>query len=668
LTFQDAGGGVTPSGSNGNNCTPLSPTYNCTWNGIAIAGEAASGIGIFDVKGTSDVILRAPSFNIPNQGQGTTSVTFTGDYMLDGYIHIEGSVGAVGAFYPDAYVTVTLSVVGSPSNTNPQTYTDQLDHVELSQSDCSSTTVNGVGNCWRGIGFSSDKTFSYMQLLSPGWYYLSLTFETHAETTVSGAAGSTAMACFSPSPNSYCENGSWCSCTDVPPPSTQPASCPSGLTGNQCYYTQWKYTSYNEASPDFTVSDSPSTLFLYPGGQSGQEYITVQSVNGWSPAQNDSCTQKPANVVMWMGNGPEGGPQTVPAGFSFNWQNPNNVCNGLENIQVPSNGEASATLNLAVAGNTIPGTYTLNVTVEGPNNLQCCTSNFPYFYYVRIPQHFVLVTVVVFDPDFAISVNPGIVTVPSGTSGTYTITVAPINGFTGTVNLSYSASPAGAACTLNPNTITLGSQQTSALSCNSTTVQNYTLTVTGTSGSLSHNAGPLTFQVTAFTLSNNPSSSDWSILKGTWTEKNGVIDATYSSSTTDPIMMSTSTFASNRTVTVRAITITAGSNAYNTAWIGGKYVDSSNSIILILHTDGKVELQFRQNGVQSSYTTGTTALSPFVWHTFQMVFSGNTVNAYVDGTLYLTVTNSLVGSLGAAHIDLNSHVAPESQFDSATIS
>jgi len=43
------------------------------------------------------------------------------------------------------------------------------------------------------------------------------------------------------------------------------------------------------------------------------------------------------------------------------------------------------------------------------------------------------------------------------------------------------------------------------------------------------------------------------------------------------------------------------------------------------------------------------------------------VSAYVDGTLYLTVTNSIVGSLGAAYMTLESHGAPESQFDSATI-
>jgi hypothetical protein len=165
-------------------------------------------------------------------------------------------------------------------------------------------------------------------------------------------------------------------------------------------------------------------------------------------------------------------------------------------------------------------------------------------------------------------------------------------------------------------------------------------------------------------LSNNPASSDWTILSGTWTQKNGVIDSTGSW----PEMRSTSTFASNRTVTVRAITITAGSNVWNTAWIGGKYVNANNSIILILHTDGILELQFKQNGVQTSYNTASsTGLSPSAWHTFKMVFSGNTVYAYVDGTLYLTVTNSLVGTLGAAYIMLESGGAPESQFDSATI-
>jgi len=264
--------------------------------------------------------------------------------------------------------------------------------------------------------------------------------------------------------------------------------------------------------------------------------------------------------------------------------------------------------------------------------------------------------------------------VSPGSSITTMITVAGFPDFSGTVSISGSA-PSGWGLSFNTTSVSLNPSQhlnvTATISVpSSASLGNHTLTITGTSmiGGLSvtHSINVVA-QVVPVILSNNPSSSDWSILKGTWTEKNGVIDATTSSSTTDPIMRSTSTFASDRTVTVRAITITAGSNAYNTAWIGGKYVDSSNSIIMILHTDGKVELQFKQNGVQSSYTTGTTGLSPFVWHTFQMVFSGNTVNAYVDGTLYLTVTNSLVGSLGAANISLESHGAPESQFDSATI-
>ena len=269
------------------------------------------------------------------------------------------------------------------------------------------------------------------------------------------------------------------------------------------------------------------------------------------------------------------------------------------------------------------------------------------------------------EDDFGLSSNCSLIAIPLNTYYTgCQLTMTPGPGFYGSIGLTASAPvsgtfaipgtpPGGGSFQLStPTSIT-----TSLAIQTGGTPGTYIVSITATSGGRVHT---LSLTVQAGSLSNNPASSDWTVLKGTWAEKNGVIDATPSSSTTD-------TFASNRTVTVRAITITAGSSAYNTAWIGGKYVDSSNSIILILHTDGKVELQFKQNGVQSSYTTGTTGLNPFVWHTFQMVFSGNTVNAYVDGTLYLTVTNSLVGSLGAAHISLESHGAPESQFDSATI-
>src|SRR5207245_8581604 len=73
------------------------------------------------------------------------------------------------------------------------------------------------------------------------------------------------------------------------------------------------------------------------------------------------------------------------------------------------------------------------------------------------------------------------------------------------VTLTASVSPAGIACTLTPSSITLGATQTSTLSCNSSTANVYTVTVTGTSGSLSHQA-IVTFTVRDFSVTASPTS------------------------------------------------------------------------------------------------------------------------------------------------------------------
>ena len=400
---------------------------------------------------------------------------------------------------------------------------------------------------------------------------------------------------------------------------------------------------------------SPNPCQQPPGPSPDYEMLTNPSSISLPQASNNNSTI--FLTPQWGFSGSLGLTTSVtgPGSLILNFALPGSTWTGSSaNVMVAPTQQANITLNIAAYTNTPSGTYTVTVSSNGP------------------PAHSATITVTVSSCscDFSISASPSTLTIYQGSSGGSTITLGSVNGLLGGISLSASA-PSGISISLNttrcavwPGSTICGASATVVVS-SSTATGAYTVTITGTASDLLHSVS-IAVHV-AVILSNNPSSTDWTILKGTWTEQNGVIDATTSSSTTDPIMRSTGTFASDRTVTVRAITITAGSNAYNTAWIGGKYVDSSNSIIMILHTDGKVELQFKQNGVQSSYTTGSTGLSPFVWHTFQMVFSGNTVSAYVDGTLYLTVTNSLVGSLGAAHISLESHGAPESQFDSATI-
>ncbi len=93
--------------------------------------------------------------------------------------------------------------------------------------------------------------------------------------------------------------------------------------------------------------------------------------------------------------------------------------------------------------------------------------------------------------DFSISASPSSATVTAGSSVNYTVTVSPLNGFSSAVTLACSGLPSGASCTFNPASVTPHSNPaTSTLTISAaagTVVNTYNVTITGTSGSLSHN-------------------------------------------------------------------------------------------------------------------------------------------------------------------------------------
>ena len=93
--------------------------------------------------------------------------------------------------------------------------------------------------------------------------------------------------------------------------------------------------------------------------------------------------------------------------------------------------------------------------------------------------------------DFSISASPSSATVTVGSSVNYTVTVSPLNGFSSAVTLACSGLPSGASCTFNPASVTPHSNPaTSTLTISAaagTVVNTYNVTITGTSGSLSHN-------------------------------------------------------------------------------------------------------------------------------------------------------------------------------------
>src|SRR5438093_8403396 len=64
-------------------------------------------------------------------------------------------------------------------------------------------------------------------------------------------------------------------------------------------------------------------------------------------------------------------------------------------------------------------------------------------------------------PDFTITANPVSLTIQAGSSGTSSISLTSINGFTGTVNLIFGITPYGQTTSLSATSITLSSGKTS---------------------------------------------------------------------------------------------------------------------------------------------------------------------------------------------------------------
>jgi subtilase family serine protease len=193
-------------------------------------------------------------------------------------------------------------------------------------------------------------------------------------------------------------------------------------------------------TPDYSISASPSALTIQAGA-SGSSTITVTSLNGFS------------------------GTVTLAAAAPNSWS----ASPSQPSLTVSSGGSNSSTLTITVPSNTAAGKYP--VTVTGTSSLL---------------SHTTTITVQVTSPDFSISASPTYMRVRSGSSGTSTITVTALNGFTGQVTLSINA-PTGWITSFSKNPI-----QTSGTSTLTITVPtgtrsgSYTVTVKGTSGTLSH--------------------------------------------------------------------------------------------------------------------------------------------------------------------------------------
>jgi hypothetical protein len=209
--------------------------------------------------------------------------------------------------------------------------------------------------------------------------------------------------------------------------------------------------------PTFTLTASPASVSVAPGATSTSS-IAVNPLYGFN-----------GTVALKVSGLPTG----VTAAFS------------------PASTASASTLTFTAASSAALATST--VTVTGTSGSLSITTTIS----LTVAQA----------PNYTISATPATLTVAPGGTGVSTIAATPLNGFNGNVNLSLSGMPAGVTPSFTPAnaawSITLNLAVGSSVAAGT-----YTITITGTSGSLSNTATiKLTVSGTpSFTLAAAPAS------------------------------------------------------------------------------------------------------------------------------------------------------------------
>jgi hypothetical protein len=197
-------------------------------------------------------------------------------------------------------------------------------------------------------------------------------------------------------------------------------------------------------APDFSMAAAPTSRSTVQGGNAPYS-VSINALNGFTGTVNLSVGGLPSNASASF----------VPASVT---------------------GSGSSTLTVTTSASTPVGSYTLTVTGS------TATLN-----------HSVNVALnVTSGGDFSLSDSPTTLQIARGSSGSATVSVAALQGFTGTVSLSLSGLPPRTSASWNPSTVSGSGSSLVTIRANKPARSGtYNLTITGTSGSLAHSV-PLT--------------------------------------------------------------------------------------------------------------------------------------------------------------------------------
>jgi len=150
-----------------------------------------------------------------------------------------------------------------------------------------------------------------------------------------------------------------------------------------------------------------------------------------------------------------------------------------------------------LSGSPATGSCILTPTTSGPETLTATYSGDSNFNSSSVSLTNALAVI-----DFALSITPTAQTIPVGSSGaTYTLTLVPLGGFTGTVNLACSDKQAETTCTLGSKSISVGGPSVKIKVAQVGPIwplpHTFAITLTGTFGSGTPSSGGLTHSASA---------------------------------------------------------------------------------------------------------------------------------------------------------------------------
>jgi sugar lactone lactonase YvrE len=445
--------------------------------------------------------------------------------------------------------------------------------------------------------------------------------------------------------------------------------------------------------PSFTLSASPATLTLYPGSSS-TTVITVNGKNGFTGGVSLVSSALPSGITVSFAPNPTTGTSvlTLTASSSATSENlvfpitgtsgsltatanitvqmpyfllaasPNSVTMGqgssaTTTVTVQDMSSFAGSVNLSVSGllSGVTASFTPNPTTGTSQltfNSSSTAAGFTILWIQGTCANQSVCGTLTAKTPFYLTVSPPSFTLVSpappisiaqGGSGTSTITVNPLYGFTGSVNLAATQLPKGVTASFTPNPTT-GTSVVTITASSTSENGSFSVPITGTSGNVTAST------YVPLTISLNPA-------------------ATFTLAATPVTITGASGDSSQSTVTVAFpsgyagdVTLTASGLPVDVAWqFSPVVVYGSGTSVLTLSVQGPVTLgtyNITVTGTCGTLTVNTSFVLTVVAPTFTLsssVYSASIVQgASLQSTITVTPLTGFSGSVSLAASGLSS--------------